>query len=114
MTTAAKGSDEIAALDATAQADLVRRREVSPTELVDAAIARAERLQPVLNCFTTTRFDRARAEAEATNPDAGPFAGVPTAMKITRARRTASAMSVVKVRRPPSWFRRTMGSRPGS
>ena len=74
-------SDELATLDATAQAELVRRREISPVELVEAAIARAERLQPVLNCFTTTRFDRARAEAEATGPDDGPFAGVPTAMK---------------------------------
>ncbi len=81
MTASSNGSDGLAALDATAQADLVRRREVSPTELVEAAIARAERLQPVLNCFTTTRFDRARAEAAATSPVGGPFAGVPTAMK---------------------------------
>ena len=73
--------DEIASLDATAQGDLVRRREISPEELVEAAIARAERLQPLLNCFTTTRFDRARAEARATDPGDGPFAGVPTAMK---------------------------------
>lgn len=73
--------DDLAFLDATAQADLVRRRVVSPTELVEAAIARAERLQPILNCFTTTRFDKARAEAAITNPYGGPFAGVPTAMK---------------------------------
>ncbi len=74
-------TDELASLDATAQADLVRRREISPEELVEAAIARAERLQPILNCFTTTRFDRARAEAAATIPGDGPFTGVPTAMK---------------------------------
>ena len=73
--------DELASLDATAQADLVRRNELTPTELVEAAIARAEKLQPVLNCFTTTRFDTARIEAEATQPGRGPFAGVPTAMK---------------------------------
>src|SRR6185295_5043510 len=33
-------SDQIAALDATAQAELVRRREVTPKELVEGAIAR--------------------------------------------------------------------------
>ncbi len=40
--------------------------------------------------------------------------GVPTAMKITWDRRTASAMSVLKASRPSSWFRCTIGSRPGS
>jgi amidase len=74
-------SDELAALDATAQADLVRKGLVTPTELVDAAIARAEHLQPVLNCFTTTRFDRAREQAKQTTTLSGPFPGVPTAMK---------------------------------
>jgi amidase len=74
-------TDDFATLDATAQADLVRRRQVRPGELVEAAITRAERLQPILNCFTTTRFDRAREEAVQTTPDGGPFAGVPTAMK---------------------------------
>ena len=73
--------EELAALDATAQADLVRRREVTAAELVEAAIARAEKLQPLLNCFTTTRFEAARVEAIATQPGGGPFAGVPTAMK---------------------------------
>ena len=73
--------EELATLDATAQADLVRRREVTAAELVEAAIARAERLQPLLNCFTTTRFESARSEANATQPGDGPFAGVPTAMK---------------------------------
>ena len=74
-------TDDFAFLDATAQADLVRQRKVSPTELVEAAIARAERFQPILNCFTTTRFDSARHEAATTSIDGGPFAGVPTAMK---------------------------------
>ena len=81
MTLPSSPSDELASLDATAQADLVRRGEVSPAELVDAAISRAERLQPLLNCFTTTRFDRARAEADATRRGGGLFAGVPMAMK---------------------------------
>ena len=39
-------SDELALLDATAQAELVRRRQASPRELVDAAIGRIEKLNP--------------------------------------------------------------------
>jgi Asp-tRNA(Asn)/Glu-tRNA(Gln) amidotransferase A subunit family amidase len=42
-------SDAFALLDATAQADLVRRGDVQPVELVEAAIARIERLNPTLN-----------------------------------------------------------------
>src|SRR4030095_6528015 len=38
--------DELAVLDATAQAELVRRREVTPVELVDAAIERLPRGHP--------------------------------------------------------------------
>jgi len=41
-------ADELARLDATTQAELVRRREVTPRELVDAAIARIEKLNPAL------------------------------------------------------------------
>ena len=73
--------EELATLDATTQAELVRTGEVTPTELVEAAISRAEKLQPILNCFTTTRFDTARNEAAATKPTDGPFAGVPMAVK---------------------------------
>lgn len=67
-------------LDATAQADLVRRREVKPLELVDAAIARVERINPKLNAVIIPLFERARKEAAGTIPD-GPFRGVPFAIK---------------------------------
>ena len=43
---------EFDTLDATAQAALVRRGDVRPIELVDAAIARIERLNPHLNAVT--------------------------------------------------------------
>src|SRR5262249_42714700 len=56
-------------LDATAQAGLVRRGEASPAELVDAAIARIEALNPRLDAGIRTRLDQARAQA------AGPLAG---------------------------------------
>ena len=48
-------------LDATAQAELVRRGEVTPLELVDAAIARIEKLDPELGAVITRQFERARA-----------------------------------------------------
>jgi len=67
-------------LDATAQADLVRRGEASPAELVDAAIARIEALNPRLDAVIRTRFDQARAQAAGTLPD-GPFRGVPILLK---------------------------------
>jgi amidase len=71
---------DIASLDATGQADLVRRGEVSPAELVDAAIARIEALNPELDAVIRTRFDQARAEAGGDLPD-GPFRGVPMLLK---------------------------------
>src|SRR5881409_3063501 len=74
-------SDELALLDATAQAELVRQRHVSPRELVDAAIARIERLNPKLNAVIIQRFEKARAEAAAPDLPAGPFRGVPFLLK---------------------------------
>jgi amidase len=71
--------DPFAALDATAQADLVRKGEVSPRELVDQAISRIERLNPQLNAVIHPRFEKARAEAAA--PADGPFRGVPFLLK---------------------------------
>ena len=47
-------------LDATGQAELVRRGEASPAELVEAAIARIGRLNPRINAVVTTMFDEAR------------------------------------------------------
>ncbi len=72
--------DELALLDATAQADLVRRKEVKAVELLDAAIDRIERLNPTLNAVVTPLYDQARAAASDPLPD-GPFAGVPFLLK---------------------------------
>jgi amidase len=69
-----------AGLDATAQAQLVRRGEATPLELVEEAIARIARLNPSLNAVIHERFDRARDEATSALPD-GPFRGVPTLIK---------------------------------
>src|SRR6195952_539661 len=70
--------DDLAALDATASADLVRRGEVSAAELVEAAKARIQRLDPQLNAVVRTRFEEAAAEVGSV---AGPFAGVPFLLK---------------------------------
>ena len=71
---------ELAHLDATAQADLVRRKDVQPIELVDAAIERIEALNPKLNAVVTNMFDQARETARGELPE-GPFTGVPFLLK---------------------------------
>jgi amidase len=67
-------------LDATAQAELVRNGEVTPKELVEAAIARIEAVNPELDAVIRTRFDAARLEVDSDLPD-GPFRGVPILFK---------------------------------
>jgi len=64
--------------DATALAELVRTRQVSARELVDAAIARIEARNPAINAVVHTQFERARRSADAAT---GPFAGVPFLLK---------------------------------
>jgi len=73
---------EIARLDACSQAELVRSGQASPSELVEAAIERIERLNPQINSVIYPRFDEARAEAAAPGklPD-GIFHGVPFLLK---------------------------------
>jgi amidase len=71
---------DLAALDATDQARLVRRGEVSPRELVEAAVARANAVGPSLNAIIHPRFAAAVAEADRPLPD-GPFRGVPFVLK---------------------------------
>ncbi len=73
-------TDDLAFLDASAQAELVRRGDVTPLELVDAAVTRVEKLNPELNAVIHPRFERARAEAAGPLPD-GPFRGVPIVIK---------------------------------
>src|SRR5512135_2208753 len=74
-------SVDLATLDATAQAELVRRGEVQPIELVDAAIARIEKLNPQINAVITERFENARIEAKRSDLPNGPFRGVPFLLK---------------------------------
>lgn len=66
--------------DATGLAALVRTGEVAPTELVDAAIGRAEATSHDINAIAETLFDRARAMARTVDRSL-PLAGVPFAIK---------------------------------
>jgi amidase len=73
------GADVLGDLDATAVAGLIARRELSAIEVVQAAIARAERVEPLLCAIQTTDYERALDAAAV--PGTGPFAGVPTFVK---------------------------------
>ncbi len=73
-------SDEITWLDATGQAALVKEGAVSPTELIDGAIDRIDKLNPKLNAVIHELFDHARSQAAGALPD-GPFKGVPFLVK---------------------------------
>ncbi|MGD9979664.1 MAG: amidase [Hyphomonadaceae bacterium] len=66
--------------DGLGLAELVRNRDVTPAELLDAAIERIERHNPKLNAVTYKAYDEARATAAAALPD-GPFKGVPFLIK---------------------------------
>jgi amidase len=71
---------DLAALDATDQAALVRDGEVTAVELVQAAIDRAEAVNGTVNAIIHERYEKALAEAA--DPVAGaPFAGVPFVLK---------------------------------
>ena len=74
-------ANDIASLDATAQADLVRTGQASATELVEAAIEGAERVNPQINAIIHPRYDDARAEAAGSAGSSAPFAGVPMVVK---------------------------------
>lgn len=71
---------DYAAHDATALADLVARGSVSADELLDAALAACDRLNPALNAVVLIQEDVARAAIRAGLPD-GPFRGVPFLIK---------------------------------
>jgi amidase len=73
------GLSEYERLDATGLAQLVRAGAVRPAELLDEALARLDRWNPVLNAVVIPHIDRAREAARATLR--GPLAGVPFLLK---------------------------------
>ncbi|MEM7435123.1 MAG: amidase [Myxococcota bacterium] len=82
-TVSAFGEDVLGDLDAVAIQELIDRKEATPSEVVEASIARAERVNPALNAIATPCFDTARAEARRPRP--GVFAGIPSFVKDTDA-----------------------------
>jgi amidase len=74
-------SHDLSRLDATAQAELVRKGEASPRELVDAAITRIEKTNSEINAVVTPLFEKARDAAASPQLPQGPFRGVPFLLK---------------------------------
>ncbi|MSP63802.1 MAG: amidase [Myxococcales bacterium] len=80
-------ADELLDASAVALAGLIRRRAISPLELVDAHIARIEEVNPRINALVADRFEAARAEARSVGEaivrggELPPFAGVPCTVK---------------------------------
>ena len=79
---------ELAYTPASELVGRIRRRELSPVELTDAVLARAERLQPRLFAFMTLDPDGARQAAKAAeaalmrgDEDLGPLHGLPVSIK---------------------------------
>lgn len=90
--------DRLCWLPATELAALIRRKKVSPVEVIEAVLARIERLNPTLNAYCTVTADLARREAKAAeraltrrSARLGPLHGVPFSIKdlvITKGVRT--------------------------
>jgi amidase len=74
-------NDDFGGLDATAQAELVRTGEVTPSELVEAAIARIDAVNPSINAVIHRMDGKARAAAADPGLTDGPFRGVPFLVK---------------------------------
>ena len=66
--------------DALGLADLVNRKQVSPDELLDCALARVEAQNGALNAVVLMQVETARKHIKAGLPD-GPFRGVPFLLK---------------------------------
>ncbi|MDJ0419879.1 amidase [Rhodococcus opacus] len=71
---------ELHRLDATEQADLIRRGTVTTQEFVRASITQISSSNDRVNAVVSTRFEKALSEAQGSSP-AGPFTGVPTLVK---------------------------------
>src|SRR5918996_650428 len=90
--------DELCWMAATALARSIRQKKVSPVEVVDAVLARIDKVNPALNAYVTLADEQARREARAAeraltrrSATLGPLHGVPFSVKdlvITKGVRT--------------------------
>jgi aspartyl-tRNA(Asn)/glutamyl-tRNA(Gln) amidotransferase subunit A len=80
-------ANEICRMTAVELASVIRARDVSAIDVIDAVLDRMDRLEPVLHAFCTPTPDAARADAKridaelAAGRDPGPLAGVPVGIK---------------------------------
>jgi amidase len=84
--------------DAVGLAELVRRKQVRPEELLDEAIARTAKVDPEINAVVVKHYDYAMRQIERGLPD-GPFTGVPFLLKdleLLEGTRTTWGASVYK------------------
>ena len=97
--------NEICRMDAVTLAAHIRDKRLSPVEVIEAVLARMERLEPRLHAFCTPTPELARVEAKRVEADimagrpVGPLAGVPIGHKdliLTKGVRTASGSLAYK------------------
>src|SRR5712692_9649081 len=81
-------NDELCWMPASRMAELIRRKKLSPVEVIDAVLDRIAKVDPKLNAFVTLTAERARREAKAaeraltrTGATLGPLHGVPFSVK---------------------------------
>jgi Asp-tRNA(Asn)/Glu-tRNA(Gln) amidotransferase A subunit family amidase len=81
-------ADELHTLSATEALRRMRARELSPVELMEAVIRRAEQVEPAINAFPHTYYEDALAAARAaearytgTGPRPRPLEGIPVVIK---------------------------------
>ncbi|HEY0225132.1 MAG TPA: amidase [Mycobacterium sp.] len=74
------GDDALGELDAVGLAEAIRAGRVGRADVIEAAIARTEAVNPALNALAYKAFDQAHKTASA-NPSTGFFSGVPTFFK---------------------------------
>ena len=104
-------ADELSWLPATTLAGMIKRKKVSPVEVVNTILARIEALNPILNAFVTVTAEQARREARAAEralgkrgATLGPLHGVPFSVKdlvITRGVRTTFGTPLYRDNVPP-------------
>lgn len=79
---------DLCSLSATELARMIRRKKVSPVEVIRAVLAQIEKLNPALNAFVLTTAEQALKDARAaeraamrTGAALGPLHGVPFSTK---------------------------------
>ena len=84
--------------DGVGLADLVWKKQISASELLDEAIARTAKVDPQINAVVVKHYDYAQRQIDRGIPD-GPFAGVPFLLKdleFLEGTRTTSGASVYR------------------